>query len=70
MTIKENIEQIQNNLDTAYLKLQELKYAEEFENYIRRNLLDIIDITEAFLNSVYLQETKEKINIKRQGRKG
>lgn len=70
MTIKEKIELIKYNLDTAYLKLQELKYEEEFEYYVKMNLLDTINITEGLLNSIYSQKTKERKNIKRQGRKG
>lgn len=66
MTIKEKIDHIKYNLDTAYLKLQELKYDEEFEYYVRMNLLDTINITEGLLNSMYSQSIKERKNIKRQ----
>ena len=69
MTIKENIEQIKNNLDTSYLKLQELKYKEGFETFVRLQLLDIITIIERLQESIYSQNSKQN-TIKRQGKKG
>lgn len=68
MTIKESIEQIKNNLDSAYSKLQELKYEEEIENHIRLNLLDILGITQHVSVFIYSQQEKQK-NNKRQGAK-
>ena len=68
MTIKESIEQIKNNLDSAYLKLQELKYEEGIENHIRLNLLDILGITQDISVFIYSQQEKQK-NNKRQGAK-
>ncbi len=69
MTIKETIEQIKNNLDTSYLKLQELKYEEGFETFVRLQLLDIITIIERLQESIYSQKSKQN-TIKRQGKKG
>ena len=66
MTIKENIEHIKYNLDITYSKLQELKYEEEFEIYVRAFLLDTITLTETLLNTIYSQKNKQK-NIKKQG---
>ena len=68
-TIKETIEQIKNNLDFSYQKLQELEYEKEIENYIRIELLNIIVITKSLLEFAYSQQAKQNQNKKRQGNK-
>ncbi len=68
MTIKESIEQIKNNLNSSYSKLQELKYEEEIEHHVRVELLYMISITKNIFNFIYSHQEKQE-NNKRQGAK-
>ena len=61
MTIKENIQLINELLNNSYGNLQNLAYEEEIERYVRVRLLDITQIAKDILMSshpkayVYLQ---------------
>ena len=65
MTIKENIQLINELLNNSYVNLQKLVYEEEIERYIRVRLLDITQIAKDILEFTHNQEVKQHKNKSR-----
>jgi len=66
MTIKENIQLINELLNNSYVNLQKLVYEEEIERYIRVRLLDITQIAKDILEFTHNQEVKQHKNKRMQ----
>lgn len=60
MTIKENLELINDTLNRAYNNLQELVYEQEVETFVRIKLYDITNITRELIEFIYSQEKKQR----------
>ena len=59
MTIKENIQLINELLNNSYGNLQKLSYEEEIERYVRVRLLDITQTVKDILEFTHNQEVKQ-----------
>lgn len=60
MTIKQNIELINDTLNKSYNNLQELVYEEEIESFVRVKLLDITNVSRELLEFIYSQQVKQR----------
>ena len=65
MTIKENIQLVNELLNNSYTNLQQLTYEEEIERYVRVRLLDITNIAKDILEFTHNQEVKQHKNKNR-----
>ena len=65
MTIKENIQLINELLNNSYGNLQQLAYEEEIERYVRVRLLDITQVAKDILEFTHNQEVKQRNDKKR-----
>ena len=65
MTIKENIQLVNELLNNSYINLQKLAYEEEIEHYVRVRLLDITQIAKDILEFTHNQEVKQHKNKNR-----
>ena len=65
MTIKENIQLVNELLNNSYTNLQQLTYEEEIERYVRVRLLDITQIAKDILEFTHNQEVKQHKNKNR-----
>jgi len=59
MTIKENIQLVNEMLNSSYGNLQKLAYEEEIERYVRVKLLDITQTAKDILEFTHNQEVKQ-----------
>ena len=62
MTIKENIQLINELLNNSYTNLQKLAYEEEIERCVRVRLLDITQTAKDILEFTHSQEVKQHKN--------
>ena len=60
MTIKENIELINNTLNRSYTELQNLAYEEGIEAFVRVKLLDITNVSRELLEFIHSQDIKQR----------
>lgn len=59
LTIKENLNLINDTLNRSYSNLQELVYEEEIEAFVRLKLLDITNMSRGILEFIYSERTKQ-----------
>lgn len=60
MTIRENLNLVNDTLNRAYTNLQELVYEHEIESFVRLKLLDITNVSRELLEFIYVQQVKQR----------
>ena len=65
MKISENIELINDTLNSSYTNLQELVYKEEIEAFVRLKLLDMTNMSREILEFIYSERIKQRQRLKK-----